>query len=1077
MKMKNLITTSIALCLILFVNSIAWAAPLTAEQMYLDPSLVLEDYYDYDYYTAGHTAYFANVQSLKVLPLLTADGNAYYFTPTVDYTGDITDANGSITFIRPGPYFVLATYTDETTELFDYGIEFLMQDANDKKTHNWEEEETPAPDVVIVDSNPYEIKNPNAPPPTLTRSLKDSQPDFNDGTTEVNDPMTWEEVINYITKNLTNKHVELSGHGLKGKFFWDGNEVPITDFAKLKGHVNYLTFMSCLTGAGPEGDAFLSTIAIYLGKAGAYTDCVAGNGKEWSINDDGYFKIVQTPKAWEPCPNNISIDMHSDPILSWTPGAYADTHDVYFGTNFNDVNDANRSDQSGLMNYSLNQSSCSYYPGLLEFDTTYYWRVDEVNMADDPNTWKGDVWSFTTGKYHVVENFEEYADTTALKAVWKPKSDIKASREIECGLEHSGLQAMAIEYDNTLSQSEAYVDVNEIDNIVGKNWRLQDVKALSLWLHGIPDLIGSYTGSDPYTLEGDGSGIYNTNYDVFYYLYTEKAGQITGQVTARVDSIDNTDDLAMAGVMLRDTLDPGSIYAATVVTPCNEVMFIIRVAGGSTSAVLGTVSGITLPHWIRITRAVSMMMIAEHANDVGGVPDKWEQIGSSQFIPGIQPICLGLCVTSNNYGEMCTAGFSNVQMRCPITTVIPDPTTEKDIGNYVYNDPEAMYVVLQDSYGNDGIVYYENKDTTVTQTGDWTEWRIDLNDFIVQGVDMCDVNTMYIGIGDKDDPSSGSGTMYIDDIALYAAEFYEPECPPLPPDLARNGEVGYDDLKMITDNWLIGDYEVIPAEPPSAPVSWYRLEQDADDSANGFDANEYGIKTADYVAGMEGSWALDLKGDANYIEADYNAADYGIDGNKPRTITVWAYTRDFSDNIAGIYEIGGHEASGQEFSMLTKAEEPNVWRANHWGGPENWDIDFEYPSLNTWVHLAHVYDGTIVRVYANGCAIAEAERVLDLNTATAKNFSIGRWSYSEEPNYFDGIVDDVRIYDYALSQANAAYIARNGDTTPFTQPLELLLTPHDPGINLFAEDPNMINFRDAAEMGNHWGETQIWPTW
>jgi hypothetical protein len=159
--------------------------------------------------------------------------------------------------------------------------------------------------------------------------------------------------------------------------------------------------------------------------------------------------------------------------------------------------------------------------------------------------------------------------------------------------------------------------------------------------------------------------------------------------------------------------------------------------------------------------------------------------------------------------------------------------------------------------------------------------------------------------------------------------------------------------------------------------------------------------------------------------------------------------------------------------LLTSGEEPNVWRINHEGGIDNY-ADFEYPSLNRWVHFAHTYDGTTERVYADGYKIAEAERVIDLNTANDKKFSIGRWS-SYGDIYFDGKVDDVRIYDCALSQANAAYLA--GKTSQFSQPLELLLTPPDIAIDLFVEDPNMIDFRDFAEMGKHWGEMQVWPTW
>ena len=138
-------------------------------------------------------------------------------------------------------------------------------------------------------------------------------------------------------------------------------------------------------------------------------------------------------------------------------------------------------------------------------------------------------------------------------------------------------------------------------------------------------------------------------------------------------------------------------------------------------------------------------------------------------------------------------------MQAPYGTAIADPSTQKDIGSYVYNDPQPMYVVLQDNNSN-GIVYYNNKDTSVTQKGTWNEWRIDLNDFIVQGVDPCDVRKMYIGIGNKDNPSSGSGTVYIDDIRLYPRRCLSEDRPSC--DFTCDCVVDYRDLKIMTEEWL-----------------------------------------------------------------------------------------------------------------------------------------------------------------------------------------------------------------------------------------------------------------------------------
>ena len=67
--------------------------------------------------------------------------------------------------------------------------------------------------------------------------------------------------------------------------------------------------------------------------------------------------------------------------------------------------------------------------------------------------------------------------------------------------------------------------------------------------------------------------------------------------------------------------------------------------------------------------------------------------------------------------------------------------------------------------------------------------------------------------------------------------------------------------------------------------------------------------------------------------------------------------------------------------------------------------------------------------------------------------------------FFDGIVDDFRIYDYALSQAEVAYAATNG-TGVFNQPL---LTPADTDGN------NIIDFRDFAVLAENWLKIKLYP--
>ena len=97
--------------------------------------------------------------------------------------------------------------------------------------------------------------------------------------------------------------------------------------------------------------------------------------------------------AKNPVPANEETDVALDEVLSWEPGKFANTHDVYFGTAFDDVYDASAADPRGVL-VSQGQAATTYDPGGLELETTYAWRVDEVSGPPDFTVFKGEVWSF-----------------------------------------------------------------------------------------------------------------------------------------------------------------------------------------------------------------------------------------------------------------------------------------------------------------------------------------------------------------------------------------------------------------------------------------------------------------------------------------------------------------------------------------------------------------------------------------------------------------------------------------------------------------------------------------------------------
>ncbi len=145
-------------------------------------------------------------------------------------------------------------------------------------------------------------------------------------------------------------------------------------------------------------------------------DYSAFKGGEYSSSTDTYINLVfqvnggddanlyfdnvrlLNPLAHSPSPADGATGISLTPTLSWTAGDYAQStsgHNVYLGTDFNDVNDANSADTTGIYLDTTTDPNCVITTPLTA-STLYYWRVDEVNDTDGNSPWKGDVWTFNT---------------------------------------------------------------------------------------------------------------------------------------------------------------------------------------------------------------------------------------------------------------------------------------------------------------------------------------------------------------------------------------------------------------------------------------------------------------------------------------------------------------------------------------------------------------------------------------------------------------------------------------------------------------------------------------------------------
>jgi len=478
--------------------------------------------------------------------------------------------------------------------------------------------------------------------------------------------------------------------------------------------------------------------------------------------------IRMQPQAYAPTPADGQAEVQRTTALAWRSGTFAKTHNVYFGTDFNDVNEASLADPRNVLIGEGLEEPALQLRWVLDFGQTYYWRVDEVNDLPDATVYKGQVWSFSVLNFVVIDDFEGYTDdagnrvfekwsdgwgtTTngALVGYADPKLDA-GEHFIETFIAHGGEQSMPFFYDNDHKSSEARLPLS--DSL--RDWTQDGVASLSLWFRGYAPYVGGFAqrAGGVYDLTGAGADIWD-NKDEFHFAFKEVTGAAT--IIAKIESVENTQPYAKAGVMIRDSLDPGSRNVAVFVTPENGVRFQYRLTDkGATDRQF--TEGLAAPYWVRLERTAGGLVRAYHSPDGA----TWTQF-TLQSVNMTMPVYVGLAVTSHVANIPCQGTFSNIKMT---GTGSDKPWVDQDIG-LVTNAPEPLYVVLNDRT----VIYHPESDITAKDT--WTQWIIPLQVFADQGEALTDIGTMGLGVGNRGDTSQsgGQGRLYFDDIRLYRPE-------------------------------------------------------------------------------------------------------------------------------------------------------------------------------------------------------------------------------------------------------------------------------------------------------------------
>ncbi|MHC4584718.1 MAG: fibronectin type III domain-containing protein [Planctomycetota bacterium] len=235
-------------------------------------------------------------------------------------------------------------------------------------------------------------------------------------------------------------------------------------------------------GGLPQGSATytpdqLQLAKTYYWRVDEFDAADTFKGDLWSFITEGAVGALD--------PANGAVEVTQTPTLTWTPGLGA-SHEVYFGA-----------DAASLeLKSSGNLGSESYDAGQLEWNTTYYWRIDEANSANADSPWTGPLWSFTTANFLIIDDMEAYNDieegeegSNRIYLAWADGYDNPAINGSVVGndpppiaeltIVHGGLQSMPMNYNNAAGKSEATLTLTS-----NRDWTVNGVDTLTIWFRG-----------------------------------------------------------------------------------------------------------------------------------------------------------------------------------------------------------------------------------------------------------------------------------------------------------------------------------------------------------------------------------------------------------------------------------------------------------------------------------------------------------------------------------------------------------------------------------------------------------------
>jgi hypothetical protein len=474
------------------------------------------------------------------------------------------------------------------------------------------------------------------------------------------------------------------------------------------------------------------------------------------------------PFALGPVPEDGALYLDTWANLTWSPGGFAASHDVFFGDNFDDVNSGAEGTFQG------NQGATSFligFPGFAFPDglvpgTTYYWRIDEVNDAEPDSPWKGDVWSFMippkTAYFPDPIDGAEFVDLD-VALTWTPGFGAKV-HTVYIGDSFEDVDNAA---GGTPQGSATYRPASPLEAEKVYYWRVDEFDVLAthkgnIWSFTTPGAVGN-----PQPANG---GLDVPMLATLSWTPADNAASSDLYFGTDPDAVKNATAASTEYVGNRalgsERYDPGKF-------PLNAGYYWRVDAVYSDKTVKGLLWRFTTADFILVDDFESYNDIDPPDDGSNRIFDKWIDgfgtLTNGAVVGNVLPPYAEQTVVHGGAQSMNYA-YNNAgkTSEATLTLVYPRDWTEEGVTKLSLwlrggsaNAADRIYVAL------DGTAVIYHDDPAATQLSGWHEWVIDLVAFGGFGVDLTNVNTITIGIGTKNTPApDGAGTMYFDDIRL-----------------------------------------------------------------------------------------------------------------------------------------------------------------------------------------------------------------------------------------------------------------------------------------------------------------------